>query len=395
MTDATPPVPAPRRTGCPPCSCSPCSAARSLPTASTGVPATSVGTATTCTQDPAAVAPPAGLELPAWPQPVSRSRRPAQSPALVRPAAVEAALAKGLRDKTLGKHVVAAVGDLGGDGAVWTHDDDQFLPASITKVLTSTAALAALGPDTTFTTRVVAGANPREVVLVGGGDPYLSSKPLTPEEQATTYPERADVVTLARETARALAGRKRVRVLYDDSLFTGPTNNPKWRADYVPDDIVTPITALWVDRGASPTGFGRSDDPSLDRGRDVRQRAAAGGREGRRRADREASPHPARPSSRASRAHRSPRSSSTSSTSATTRRPRCWPTTSAWRSVATAPSSVARPACSAPSSRSASRPGPTSCTTARASRATTGSRRPPCCRSSRSPHAPTIPSSAR
>jgi D-alanyl-D-alanine carboxypeptidase/D-alanyl-D-alanine-endopeptidase (penicillin-binding protein 4) len=213
-------------------------------------------------QDPAAVAPPAGLELPAWSTPAEIAA-PAPPPALVSTSAVEAALAKGLTDKTLGKHVVAAVGDVGGDGPVWTHDDDQFLPASTTKLLTSTAALAALGPDTRFTTRVVAGRTPREVVLVGGGDPYLASKPLTPEEELTTYPERADVVTLARATARALAGRKRVRVVFDDSLFTGPTDNPKWRADYVPDDIVTPITALWVDRGASPTGFGRSDDPSF------------------------------------------------------------------------------------------------------------------------------------
>lgn len=214
------------------------------------------------TRDPAAVAPPAGLEFPEWQEPAPVAD-PVTPLGRVDTAAVEAALAKGLRDKTLGKHVVAAVGDLGGDGPVWTHDDDQFLPASITKLLTSTAALAALGPDTRFTTRVVAGATPREVVLVGGGDPYLSSKPLTPEEAATTYPERADVVTLARATADALAGRLRVRVVYDDSLFSGPTNNPKWRADYVPDDIVTPITALWVDRGASPTGYGKTDDPSL------------------------------------------------------------------------------------------------------------------------------------
>ena len=214
------------------------------------------------TQDPAAVAPPAGLEFPAWSDPAEIAT-PADSLPVVRTDAVGAALAEGLRDKTLGKHVVAAVGDVGGDGAVWTHDDDRFLPASITKVLTSIAALAALGPDTTFTTRVVAGRTPREVVLVGGGDPYLASKPLTPAEELTTYPERADVVTLARATASALAGRKRVRVVFDDSLFTGPTNNPKWRPDYVPDGIVTPITALWVDRGVSPSGYVRSDDPSF------------------------------------------------------------------------------------------------------------------------------------
>ena len=214
------------------------------------------------TQDPAAVAPPAGLEFPARTDPPVIAA-PAQSASRVRTDAVEAALAEGLADQTLGKHVVAAVGDLSGEGPVWTHDDDQYLPASTTKVLTSAAALAALGPETTFTTRAVAGRTPREVVLVGGGDPYLGSKPLTPEEASNTYPERADVVTLARDTARALTGRKKVRVVFDDTLFTEPTDNPQWRADYVPDDIVTPITALWVDRGASPSGYGRSDDPSF------------------------------------------------------------------------------------------------------------------------------------
>ena len=97
---------------------------------------------------------------------------------------------------------------------------------------------------------------PLVLVLVGGGDPYLASRPLTPEESLTTYPERTDVVTLARRVAASVDPGQRVRVHYDDGLFTGPSNNPRWRADYVPDEIVSPITALWVDRGASPTGFG-------------------------------------------------------------------------------------------------------------------------------------------
>ncbi|QIK74548.1 D-alanyl-D-alanine carboxypeptidase/D-alanyl-D-alanine endopeptidase [Nocardioides piscis] len=213
------------------------------------------------TTDPAAVAPPAGLELPAWSPPAAAT--PVTDPPLVDATAIQTALEQGLRNKTLGKHVVAGVGDLSGDGPVWTHDDGQFLPASTTKLVTAAAALAALGPETRFTTSVVQGDRPREVVLVGGGDPYLASRPATPEEQATVYPDRADVVTLARQAAARLPGRKPVRVVYDDSLFTGPTDNPKWRVDYVRDDIVSPITALWVDRGASPTGYGRSDDPSL------------------------------------------------------------------------------------------------------------------------------------
>ena len=109
-------------------------------------------------------------------------------------------------------------------------------------------------------------------------------------------------------------------MVYDDSLFTGPTNNPTWRADYVPDDIVTPITALWVDRGASPTGYGRSDDPSLAAAATFAGALAQAGREGRRRARQRRRRRPARRSSPAPRAPPSPRSSSGSSTSATTRR---------------------------------------------------------------------------
>ena len=158
------------------------------------------------------------------------------------------------------------------------HDDDQFLPASITKLLTSTAALAALGPDTRFTTRVVAGAKPRR------GRARRRRRPL-PVQQAARPPRRRrppipSAPTSSRSPGRppqSLAGRRKpVEVLYDDSLFSGPTNNPKWRADYVPDDIVTPITALWVDRGASPDRLRQQRRPVADRRRHLRQRAAAG-----------------------------------------------------------------------------------------------------------------------
>jgi serine-type D-Ala-D-Ala carboxypeptidase/endopeptidase (penicillin-binding protein 4) len=214
--------------------------------------------------DPAAVAPPLGLTLPEWsaPEPVAAAV-PATGDGVL-PARVRAAIGKGLRDRDLGRHVVAAVGALSGDGPVVTAGRGRAVPASTTKLLTGTAALAALGPEHTFRTTVVAGRTPREVVLVGGGDPFLASRPVPAAEQASTYPRRADVVTLAREAAVALAdaGRRRVAVRYDDSLFTGPTDNPRWRRDYVPDGVVSPITALMVDAGRLPDGYGRAADPS-------------------------------------------------------------------------------------------------------------------------------------
>jgi D-alanyl-D-alanine carboxypeptidase/D-alanyl-D-alanine-endopeptidase (penicillin-binding protein 4) len=226
--------------------------------------------------EPEAVAPPAGLDLPAWTPPATPAAdTDAGRP--VDPDRVRAALAPGLSDPDLGRHVVAAVGDLAGTGPDWTSGDGSYLPASTTKLLTVAAALEVLGPDARFTTRVTGGRTPREVVLVGGGDPYLASRPLTPEEEATAFPERADLGDLARQTAAALGGSGRVRVRYDDSLFTGPTASAGWRADYVPDDIVSPITALMVDGGREEDGFLRADDPSLAAARAFAEQLAAAG----------------------------------------------------------------------------------------------------------------------
>ena len=70
----------------------------------------------------------------------------------------------------------------------------------------------------------------------------------------------------AQQTAAVLRqeGRRRVRLGFDDSLFTGPGFNPAWPAAYAEEgDIVSPITALWVDQGREPDSFRRVEDPSL------------------------------------------------------------------------------------------------------------------------------------
>lgn len=209
--------------------------------------------------EPAAVAPPAGLDLPEWTPPAVPVQAATAAP--IDPDRVAQALRRPLADEDLGPRVSVTVGGLDG-GVDWSHGQAAFIPASTTKVLTAVAALEVLGPEARFTTRVVRGDGPREVVLVGGGDPYLASKPLTPAEALVTYPERADVVTLAARVAAELGGTGRVRVRYDDSLFSGPADNPRWRRDYVADDIVSPITALMVDGGREADGWGRHDDPS-------------------------------------------------------------------------------------------------------------------------------------
>ncbi len=54
-----------------------------------------------------------------------------------------------------------------------------------------------------------------------------------------------------------------MRLGYDTSLFTGPAVNPRWEPSYVPDDVVSPISPLWVDEGRERTGLAdRSADPA-------------------------------------------------------------------------------------------------------------------------------------
>jgi D-alanyl-D-alanine carboxypeptidase/D-alanyl-D-alanine-endopeptidase (penicillin-binding protein 4) len=203
--------------------------------------------------DPAAVPPPPGLELPE-PSPPSQVAE-ATSGGDLRPPAVRRALAPFVADEDLGRRVLVSVAGLDG-GADLGVGSGTAIPASTTKLLTTTAALEVLGPDHVFETTVVRD-RPGRVVLVGGGDPLLGRAP-----EPDAWPERADVTSLARVVAGSLPGRRPVRVGYDDSLFSGPEVNPHWPADYVPGGVVSPITALWVDQGREEDGFGRVADPS-------------------------------------------------------------------------------------------------------------------------------------
>ncbi|HEY7487837.1 MAG TPA: D-alanyl-D-alanine carboxypeptidase/D-alanyl-D-alanine-endopeptidase [Streptosporangiaceae bacterium] len=119
-----------------------------------------------------------------------------------------------------------------------------LVPASTTKIVTSTAALAALGADHRLTTKVVTSGQNR-IVLVGGGDPTLASRP------TSGFPKYASLPDLAKRTAAALkaAGTKRVRLDYDTSLYDGSRTGPGWKPNYIPEGSVAPVTALAVDEG--------------------------------------------------------------------------------------------------------------------------------------------------
>lgn len=209
--------------------------------------------------EPAEVEPPDGLALPDVEPPpapaVALGARPVSA------TAVRRAVSGPLGQPVLGRRVGVAVAGLTGETA-YDAGPEGLVPASTTKLLTAFAALDTIDPRTTFATRAVLDGT--ELVLVGGGDPLLQRAP-DPGSDPGSVPVLADVAdltTLARLTAEALADRqvRRVRLGYDDRLFSGPAFNRTWPATY--RDFQAPVTALMVDDGSDPDGFGRVADPS-------------------------------------------------------------------------------------------------------------------------------------
>ncbi|WP_134772348.1 D-alanyl-D-alanine carboxypeptidase [Ornithinimicrobium flavum] len=78
--------------------------------------------------------------------------------------------------------------------------DRLMTPASTTKLLAAAAIVVGLDPEARFSTRVVAGAEPGQVVLVAGGDMLLGDAAGDPEAVAG----HAGIADLAAQTARAL-----------------------------------------------------------------------------------------------------------------------------------------------------------------------------------------------
>jgi D-alanyl-D-alanine carboxypeptidase/D-alanyl-D-alanine-endopeptidase (penicillin-binding protein 4) len=121
--------------------------------------------------------------------------------------------------------------------------------ASVMKVITSAAALAALGPDHRISTRVVKGAEPGTVVLVGGGDPTLSRL----SSGSSVYPNAPRLSDLARQVKAAwaadpsTAGTPIRRIVLDTSLFSGPTWHPSWARTELTIGYSSEMTALQVD----------------------------------------------------------------------------------------------------------------------------------------------------
>jgi D-alanyl-D-alanine carboxypeptidase/D-alanyl-D-alanine-endopeptidase (penicillin-binding protein 4) len=180
------------------------------------------------------------------------------------PGALSAQLTPLLTASGLGGGVSAQVVDVAsGDVLLDLDAADPATPASTAKLLTAAAALTTLDPADTIETKVVAGASPGEVVLVGGGDLTLSRT-----APSQTYPGAPTVADLATQVVATMpAGTPVSRVVVDSSLFSGPLTASGWGAADAPSSYAAPVTATAVDGArVSPGSVARSGQPGIDAG---------------------------------------------------------------------------------------------------------------------------------
>ncbi|KAA0025025.1 D-alanyl-D-alanine carboxypeptidase/D-alanyl-D-alanine endopeptidase [Antrihabitans cavernicola] len=189
---------------------------------------------------------------------------PASAP-VPTPAALAAALAPVVGNPNLGSFA-GSVSDAASGTQLWSADPTKpMTPASTTKVLTSAAALLALPSDHRVETRVVRGATPNELVLVGGGDVTLTAQPLG---SPNIFPGSAHIADLVDQIKKS--GAPVDTIVVDTRAFTGPELAPGWLPEDIGNGFITPMQPLMLDAGRikpledeSP----RTPTPALDTGR--------------------------------------------------------------------------------------------------------------------------------
>jgi D-alanyl-D-alanine carboxypeptidase/D-alanyl-D-alanine-endopeptidase (penicillin-binding protein 4) len=189
------------------------------------------------------------------------------------PGGVEKALASVVGDPALGVLAGVVVDPLTGD-VLWEKDPGLASPpASTLKILTTAAALLELGPDARLTTRVVQGA-PREVILVGSGDPTLT---VLKDSEDSFYPGAATVDELAEQVRKATGGKVDI-VRVSTAAYRGPATGPGWDPSDAPSTYAAPIEPVMVDGGRlDPTRFDadRALEPALEAARALATRLDA------------------------------------------------------------------------------------------------------------------------
>jgi D-alanyl-D-alanine carboxypeptidase/D-alanyl-D-alanine-endopeptidase (penicillin-binding protein 4) len=144
--------------------------------------------------------------------------------------------------------------DIGSGKVLYQRNPNSFfVPASNTKLFTTALALTRLGPEFTYRTSVTADKAPDangsihgDLILVGGGDPNLSSRPIP----YRTGPTEGDPLVAIEDLAAQVAARGVTRidgdVVGDDRWYTWDPYAGGWSVDDPLYGYGTAVSALCV-----------------------------------------------------------------------------------------------------------------------------------------------------
>ncbi len=156
--------------------------------------------------------------------------------------------------------------------ALWQQGDTTpLVPASTIKILAVAAALLSIEHTAQLSTKVVQGDAPGTVVVIGGGDPTLSSRPAG---SPTLYPGAATLDDLAAQVEAAADGPI-TQVRFDLGRYTGEGAAPGWDPLDIPGGSYTPIVPFMTDGGRQDPlnpNSPRTATPAMDAATGLAQR---------------------------------------------------------------------------------------------------------------------------
>ena len=200
-----------------------------------------IGVALTASLSPSASAATPVSKVPSWPSVVSLMPSFLQADATRSTseltARIDRKLTKRIKKAALGSDVTMRVEDLSSGKKLWAKKGNEAqIPASTMKLATGLAVLSVRKDTYKLKTTVRRASGSRDITLVGGGDPLLSS---------------GNLDELAKSTAQAVRAQglpeQKLRLNYDASLFAWASLPSGWPSSYFSNYVARP-SALSRDR---------------------------------------------------------------------------------------------------------------------------------------------------
>ncbi|TDV40694.1 D-alanyl-D-alanine carboxypeptidase/D-alanyl-D-alanine-endopeptidase (penicillin-binding protein 4) [Actinophytocola oryzae] len=172
---------------------------------------------------------------------------------------VEQALAGPIANSALGTVTGVVVDPATGDSLYERDAGNAITPASTGKLLTAAAALLSLDHTQQLITKVVEGEQPGDVIIVGGGDPTISS---LKDGHESVFPGAAHLSDLVDQVKAS--GTKVNTVYIDQSRYAAPRMAPSWLPEDVAGGYIAPIVPAMLDgdrQDATANYSPRTNDP--------------------------------------------------------------------------------------------------------------------------------------